>query len=291
MPDGAGDKKDQYERGSACSNPQEAGRITEKMNTVQKGAEERMDFLNVAVVEDEKLHADILVKYITAWLDQEKCKGRIQVFSDAESFLFEWEENRVWDVLFIDIQMPGISGIELAKKIRMKDEAISIIFATGLTDHMQEGYEVSALHYLIKPVDEEKIGRCMERIVKGLEGRQSGRSMLLEVEETGGKSGGERIMLRILPEKIVYIEAFAHYTEIHAEEKTYRVRKGIEEWEKRLEDENFVLSHRSYLVNLLYIKQIGKTEIYLDTGACLPLSRRKQKMVYDAFIRFYRREE
>lgn len=250
-----------------------------------------MDFLNIAVVEDEKPHADILVKYITEWTRKESYKGHVQVFADAESFLFEWEENRAWDVLFVDIQMPGISGIELAKKIRMKDDMISIIFATGLTDHMQEGYEVSALHYLIKPVDEEKIRRCMERIVKGREGRQNGQPMLLEVEEASGESRGERIMLRILPEKIVYIEASAHYTEIHTEEKTYRGREGIGEWEKRLDGEKFVLIHRSYLVNLLYIKQIGKGEICLDTGEHLPLSRRKQKMIYDAFIKFYRREE
>lgn len=250
-----------------------------------------MDFLNIAVIEDEKSHADILVKYIMLWLGQQECKGRVQAFSDAESFLFEWEENRTWDVLFIDIQMPGISGLELAKKIRKKDDMTAIIFATGLTDHMQEGYEVSALHYLIKPVDEEKIGQCMERVVRQRQGNKNGQIMLIEAEEMGEELGDGRIMLRILPEKIVYIEAFSHYTAIHTEDKTYRVREGIGEWEKRLDGANFILSHRSYLVNLLYIKQIGRTELCLDTGETLPLSRRKQKSVYDVFIKFYRREE
>ncbi|MCM1245643.1 MAG: LytTR family DNA-binding domain-containing protein [Roseburia sp.] len=250
-----------------------------------------MEFLNVAVVEDEKPHADVLVKYITEWFGENGYKGRIQVFSNAEAFYFEWEENRTWDVLFLDIQMPGISGIELAKKIRAEDDTTAILFVTGLTDHMQEGYEVSALHYLIKPVDEEKLGRCMERIVKGREKKSSGQAVLVEAEEAGEDLKGERTMLRILPEKIVYIEALAHYTELHTEEQTYRVREGIGEWEKRLANGTFVLSHRSYLVNLLYIKQLGKEELCLDTGECLPLSRRKQKSVYDAFIRFYRREE
>ena len=84
----------------------------------------------------------------------------------------------------------------------------------------------------------------------------------------------------------MYIEAFSHDTEVHSREATYRIREGISVWQQRLSD-SFVPCHRSYLVNLLYVARIDKTDIILDNGESVPLSRRNQKSVNEAFIRFY----
>lgn len=277
--------------------------------------------LNIAIVEDESAHAELMERYLDRWAREKHIACRLRKFLSAEGFLFEWEENRTWDAVFLDIQMPGIDGVELAKRIRAEDQKVAIVFATGISDYLQEGYEVAALHYLVKPLDEQKVGVCMERIIEGKvsQGRES-------AIVTSGERDGERCTLRLLPEDILYIEAFLHYTEVHVKEGVYRTKEGIGVWQKRLSEERlsegrlsgerrreerlsearatgerlpagqqpfgqsmFVVCHRSYLVNLLYVARIENTELVLDSGDRLPLSRRNQRAVNDAFIRFYSR--
>lgn len=250
-----------------------------------------MQHITIAVIEDDKTHADLLAHYIERWTETNGLKCSLHTFSDAESFLFEWEENQSWDALFLDIQMPGIDGMELARKIRSQSEEIILIFTTGITDYMQEGYEVSALHYLVKPIDEEKVAECLERIGKQNRERERKNAFLLEVEEMINGVSGERKTVRFLPLEILYVEAFSHYTEIHTEKRIYRVREGIGVWKERLKADSFISCHRSYLVNLLYVARVEKKQIVLDQGEMLPLSRRRQKAVNDAFIHFYARKE
>lgn len=250
-----------------------------------------MKLLNVAIIEDEGVHAELTSGYVRDWAGKRKIKCRISKFADAESFLFEWEENRVWDVLFVDIQMPGLDGVELAREIRKQDSRVAIIFTTGITDYMQEGYEVAALHYLIKPIEAEKVEACMERIIKEDEKKAGEQTFLLEAEDVSDGEPGERRTIKISTGEIVYLEALAHYTDLHTEERVYRLREGIGEWRKRLAGCGFAGSHRSYLVNLLYVACVEKKEVVLDMGTVLPLSRRNQKEFNAAFIRYYSRRE
>lgn len=238
--------------------------------------------LNIAIVEDERAHAELLVQYIREWSGKNHIHCQFRKFPNAGSFLFEWEENRVWDALFLDIQMPGMNGVELARRIRAQDHRVAIVFTTGITDYLQEGYEVAALHYLVKPLDKRKVAICMERIADEREQEGDEQVCLLE---TGGAS------VRIRAKDILYIEAFSHETEIHVKEAAYRVREGIGVWQERLSGGGlFVISHRSYLVNLLFVARIDKTEIILDGGEHIPLSRRNHRAVNEAFIRFYSRK-
>lgn len=250
-----------------------------------------MQHITIAVIEDDKTHADLLAHYIKTWMESNPLKCSLHTFSDAESFLFEWEENQSWDALFLDIHMPGIDGMELARKIRSQNEEVILIFTTGITDYMQEGYEVSALHYLVKPIEERKVAECLERIGKETRDREKKNAFLLEVEEVTNGIPGERKTVRFLPLEILYVEAFAHYTEVHIEKGIFRVREGIGVWKERLKEDGFVSCHRSYLVNLRYVARVEKGEIVLDQGERIPLSRRNQKAVNEAFIRYYSRKE
>lgn len=250
-----------------------------------------MSALNIAIVEDESSHADVLRQYIEVWEKKDHRECRFRQFSDAESFLFEWAENKNWDVLFLDIQMPGMNGVELAKKIRDQGNQVAVVFTTGITDYLQEGYEVAALHYLVKPLDQEKVENCMQRVMRERSEREREQSFLIEAEEIRNGVMGERSMLRLLQRDIIYIEAVAHNSDLHLEKYVYRDREGIGVWRERLKENDFVSCHRSYLVNLLYIKRIDRAEIILDSGERLPLSRRNVKNVKDAFIRFYSKSD
>ena len=242
-----------------------------------------MRTMKIAIVEDEKAHAQLLQSYIAEWTKDNYIHARISIFSSAEKFLFFWEDNLCLGALFLDIQMPGMDGVELAKKIREQNRDIAIVFTTGMTDYLQEGYEVAALHYLVKPLEKAKVWDCMERIC----GRQeSGKSHIFmleaEVEETG-----EKCSVRFTEQDIHYLEAAGHYTRVCTDKAVFRVKRAIRQWEQELDEEAFVFSHRSYLVNLLYVSQINRKDLVLDDGERIPLSRRNIKAFHDAFIQFY----
>ncbi len=243
--------------------------------------------MKIAIVEDEKVHADYLVRLLEAWFKENRVDFCIREFPNAAAFLFEWEQDQAWNALFFDIQMPGLSGVELAKEIRRENRRVALVFVTGMTDFLLEGYEVEALHYLVKPVDAAKISSCMERVYGRYMEQEKREVILTEAREMVDGEKNRRITLRLLPEDIVYIEAAAHNTELHTREKCYVVREGINVWRERLPRETFCLCHRSYLVNLLYVARLEKETVFLDDGRQIPLSRKCNKDVNRAFIRFY----
>ena len=116
--------------------------------------------MRIAIIEDEQLHSDLLISYIKKWADIRKISSKniiINNYENAEQFLFDYDDEKSFDVLFVDIQMSGMNGMDMAKKVREKDKNVSLVFTTGITDYIQEGYEVEAMHYLIKPLKEEKV--------------------------------------------------------------------------------------------------------------------------------------
>ena len=90
--------------------------------------------MKIAVVEDEKVHAAVLTGFLEAWLKENKVEFCIREFPNAAAFLFEWEQDQAWDVLFFDIQMPGLNGVELARRIRTQNRRVGLVFVTGVRD-------------------------------------------------------------------------------------------------------------------------------------------------------------
>ena len=95
-------------------------------------------FMKAAIIEDDEIHADLLEKYLLEWGRLKNITLEISRYLDAESFLFEFEPGIAFDVLFIDIQMQKINGMEMAKTVRKKDTTVNIIFTTGITGYMEE---------------------------------------------------------------------------------------------------------------------------------------------------------
>lgn len=240
--------------------------------------------LHIAIIEDEQIHTELLADYLSAWGRERGQEISIQEFTSAERFLFVWGETKDFDVLFVDIQMAGMNGVEMAKKVRREDEAIAIVFTTGIAEHMEEGYEVEALHYLLKPISMEKIGQCMDKVLK----RNRKREYVLV--------HGKDETLRIPVDTITYIEARGHGSimevYVNTEKEAPRqieMAKSITEMEKQLSDYGFVRCHRSYLCRVGRIRQIGRTNLTLDSGSMIPVSRRLYAMINRAFIEHFRR--
>ena len=111
--------------------------------------------VRIAVCDDSGADARMIAAMTREWADARDTAVRISSFSSAEAFLFQWEEEKDFDLLLLDIEMEKMDGVTLARRIRKENEAVQIVFITGYMEYIAEGYEVAALHYLLKPV-----GRC-----------------------------------------------------------------------------------------------------------------------------------
>lgn len=232
--------------------------------------------LKIAIVEDEKSHRTLLKSIIEKWEQNTQIKCLVKEFKSAEAFLFHWEESKDFDVLFLDIQMSGMDGLELAKRIRKDDSRLAIVFTTGIEDFLQEGYEVSALHYLLKPLKEQQVYACMDKVKSKSENLK--KSIVVPTEEG---------IARLRVNDILYIEAFGHNCKVRLTNKELSVKLGINEIAKQLGDQDFVKCHRSYLVQIQHIQSIDKSSLTLDDAQQIPLSRRLYKEINQKFINYY----
>lgn len=238
-----------------------------------------MNKINIAIVDDEKVQTELLKRYVQNWAVGKNIIVSAEDFPSAESFEFSWSMDKKYSIILLDIQMKGQNGMMLAKKIRLEDEKITIIFITAITDYISEGYDVDALNYLIKPIKENKLYACLDKAV--LKMPKEDKYILLDTEEGTQK---------ISENDIIYIEAFAHFIEINTVKGKYSARKNISSMEKELDENLFVRCHRSCIVGLRFIKKITNNELELDNGQTIPISRRQYLNTNMAFIKYFRGE-
>lgn len=229
-----------------------------------------------AVCDDSFADQNYIRNLVQDWAVKKHHTVQTDTFPSAESFLFHYAGHKDYDILLLDIEMGSMDGISLAKKLRQDNEAIQIVFITGFPDFIAEGYEVSALHYLLKPVNGDLLAKVLDKAAANL--KKSAKSVIFTVN-------GEAI--RVEPEEILYIEAFAHYCRVNTTAGHIEIRQGISELEKML-GEGFIRTHRSYLVGLACMKRISKLDVTLDNGTKIPLSRSNYQAVNQAFIRYFR---
>lgn len=240
--------------------------------------------MKLAIIEDEEAHKELLSRYIGVWSKDREIPVAVTSFQSAESFLFAWEDERDFDVLFVDIQMQEMNGMEMAKRVREQDSDIAIIFTTGIADYMEAGYEVEAMHYLVKPISQEKLFRCMDRVLK--RGIHEQFLLVKAKEET----------MKLSLSSIIYVEAMGHGCRIEfcpQAGRTFRMEttESISKLEKKLGEPDFVRCHRSYLCRIDKIHHISRAWIEMDNGSRIPVSRRVYTYVNQMFIRYFRREK
>lgn len=235
--------------------------------------------LHIGICDYEQVEIEYIKGILSDWSKEQEIQIYVDSFNSAESFLFEYAEDKTFDILLLDIQMSKMDGVALAKEVRKRDECVQIVFITGFPDFMAEGYEVSALHYLMKPVDKEKLYGVLDKAVKGIS-KQSKR-IYLQIE-------GESLCLGV--KSIQYIEAFDHMLSIQSTEGQYAVKMPLYEMEAML-TENFVRCHRCCAVNLDYVKKITKLGILMDSGKELPISRRLYPEVNRAMMKYLKNGE
>lgn len=231
----------------------------------------------IALCDDEENQLANMKLILTEWANQHGYSLRLSLYKNAESFLFDWEEHPAFDIAVLDIEMPGSDGMTLAKRLRESDDDIAIIFATGYTEYIADGYEVSAIQYLIKPIRADKLFPALDKAAN----RRRKSDPYIAITLTDGTPA--RIFLR----DIFSAEAIAHTVKLSTNQGIVEARMNITALENELSDKGFIRCHRSYLVALHSIQRVNKTEIIMDDKTIIPISRRLYQTVYKAFISYY----
>lgn len=168
--------------------------------------------------------------------------------------------------------MKKMDGVSLAREIRKTNKNVQIIFITGYSEYIAEGYDVEALNYLMKPFKTEKLYEVLNKAVTKI--IQNEKHLLLNTFDE---------IIRISLHDIIYIDVDRNYTTIHSN-KNYTIKMTLADIEKEL-DERFFRISRSIIINLKYINRVTKRDVYLTNGSILPLPRGKYESLNKAIIK------
>lgn len=224
--------------------------------------------VHFAICDDNNIDSNYVSNLVNKWANERKYQINIDIFDSAEAFLFHYDGNKDYDILLLDIEMKKMDGVTLAREIRKTNKSVQIVFITGYSDYIADGYDVEALHYLMKPLKEEKLFVVLDRAVNRI--IQNEKYLLLNYYD-----GTIRIPLH----EIVYIDVDRNYVTIHSNQD-YTIKKTLGEIEKEL-DKRFFRIGRSVIVNLKYISRVTKTDVFLANNTILQLPRG----VYDSLNR------
>jgi DNA-binding LytR/AlgR family response regulator len=230
--------------------------------------------MKICITEDDRTQTEYLTKIISQWSNEVS----VTSFKDAEEMLFICDNNYPYDLVFLDIEMSEINGIELAKRIREVNKTIMIVFVTGREEYVFEGYEVNAYRYVLKPIEKEIVFSILEYVDKN----KSVESKYIII-----KTNEESI--RLEHKEILFVEAKGHYLMIKTTDNTYKTLMTLKVFLSKVDNKLFISTHRSYIVNLASVNSINRDSCILDK-CTVPISRNEYRRVNEAFVSFFKGE-
>lgn len=220
--------------------------------------------LRIAIVEDSPKELELLQRCLEKYESERGITFEFHVFGDALSFLERYRAD--YDIVFMDIELPGIDGMEAAHRLREIDQQVILIFVTNMVQFAVKGYEVDALDYVIKPVKYGPLCLKLDRAVARNRAAAEG----IVVQQPSGS-------LRLLLREILYIEVHSHRLSYHTEQGTFEGSGSLQEVEARLHPFGFLRCNKGYLVNQRQIREVQGGEVVLMNGETLPISRLRKK--------------
>lgn len=236
--------------------------------------------IRIAIVEDDEADARTLSGFISAWAGAEGAEAvSCQVYADAVSFLER--ECAAADIVFMDIEMPYMSGMDAAAEFRKRNRNAVLIFATRATKYAVRGYSVDAAGYLVKPIREKDFAQVFEKAVRLCREQMRRQTVMLRTKEG---------VVKMCAEQIHSIEAASHMLNIDAGDRVYRIWGKMDQILEQLPEE-FVCCHRSYIVNLKYVDSVTRDGLYLVGApkALIPVSRSKRQEFLEKLTGYYAR--
>ena len=220
--------------------------------------------ITAAIVEDDPSAAQALEHHLALFGEKHGCEFSVARFGEADSFLRDYQPR--YDVVFLDIKMPGTDGMSAAEQLRRADQSVMLIFVTSMVQYAVQGYDVNAFDFIVKPVNPTAFEMKLKRAVRALK--------LARGTELALNAGG---VTRLLPSSAIrYIEVMDHDLTYHTEQGVFSVRGKLSSVEQKLPAASFFRCSVSYLINLRYVTQFTGDQVCV-AGEWLRVSRGRKK--------------
>jgi len=231
--------------------------------------------MNIALVEDDAIAANTITEYAKRYSLQYGAELNLTVFVNGENFLDNYRHS-TFSVVFMDIDLPGINGLEAARQLRYTDQQIVLIFVTKMAQYAQKGYEVDALDFIVKPVNYADF--CL-KMMRALNVARSRENHLVTVPTGSG-------FCRLSTDKIMFVEVMGHQLKYQLVDGTLEVRGTLSEVEKSLNSKGFLRCSNCYLVNSRFINSVRGYD--LDVGGhVLKISHPRHRRFVEELMDLY----
>ncbi len=235
--------------------------------------EKRTAMISVAIVEDDSGQREHLQRLLERYAKEKELELSVSPFPDGVDILEHYDSQ--YAVIFMDIQLSVMNGLETAEKIRQKDEYVDLVFVTSYAQYAIDGYRVTASDFLVKPATYASVSRIMNKLMRKYE-REKDDFLVLN---------NSRKLQRIRLKGVQYIESEGHYVKIHSDTGESMFLASMKEIETQLEGRPFFRCSIGVIVNLARIEAIEQYQVQVG-GAWLPISRQKRKPLIDAVNRY-----
>ncbi len=230
--------------------------------------------MQIGICDDEVVIRNELLMLCSEFKQSKLCDINVVTFSSGEDVL---KHSDTLDILFLDIQMNGLDGMKTAERIREKDDSMLIIFLTGFDGYMQAGYRVKAFRYLLKPVNQKEFDTALTEAIQDI---TKNKKVIVD------KEGQTRF---ISLDDIIYVEHIDRCSVIRTRIGSYESTTSMHEWDIILCNGDFFRVHKSYIVNLGYVEEIGKV-VTMDNGEKVELAIRQAAKLKKACKEYRRRK-
>lgn len=232
--------------------------------------------LNIAIIEDELASAQLLESCIRQYSVEYRVPVQIYIFSNALSFLDNYTAE--YDMIFMDIMMPMLNGMDAAHLLREKDGKVMLIFVTSMQQYAIQGYAVSATDFIVKPVKYPQFKLKFTGFLKRLQATQEKKSTDVLLKTDSG-------FVRLHPHQITYVEVRAHHCIYHTDAGEYRIYQTMKSVAQQLEPCGFAKCNNYLLVNLQRVTGIRDMTVQLGKES-LPISHPRKNTFTAQFLAY-----
>lgn len=229
--------------------------------------------IKIAIIDDEKKERDVLNQYFDHFFSEKESDYSVYQFVSGKQFLFGKDE--LYDLICLDIDMPEMDGIELARAIREYDSKVLIIFITNMAQMAIKGYEVRAFDFILKPLNYYSFKLKLENALSVLKHKMDS---YLVLNTLNG-------MVKIVTSDITYVEVSGHYLYYHTLDTTYKKKAPLREVESKLQGQPFKRCNNCYLINLKYVDSVNKYDVCVN-GEWLKISRPRKSDFMEALANY-----
>lgn len=230
----------------------------------------------VAICDDQEIICTFIEGTILNYSENTLVEIEVEVFYSGETLCEFIEKEHGFDLIILDIELKCISGIEVGRKIReeMQDEITKILYISGVQGYAMDLFETRPFNFLIKPLEEEMIIKYLEKAIQ-----------LTEKEKKFFEFGTGRVFYKLPYEEILYFESEDKKIRVIAKNDIYEYYGKLSDIEKSISNKEFLLIHKSYIVNYLYVSEARYERLRLTNGRELPISQPYRKAVRDILLK------